>query len=268
MRVAQVYSSPPVTLAHPPAAGVVDLPRPVLVRLVLPVPSWPERLPAPAPQGAVGAGGAVWAPPAVTLAHPPAAGAVTCRGRSWLVWLPVPSWPLKLIAPAPQGAVGAGGAGVVAAGGDAGPPACCRGGDLPRPVLVGVVADAELAVEVGAPAPQGGVSANTAAVERACGYVGPGGAGAHPAGSRVLPGGAYAGVAGCWAARVLRRESGYRSRGHEGRQPAHRGHRRAQHDPGDRRCGRSMGLTRKFRVSPRTIANSPFVSWRMTAGLP
>ncbi len=35
----------------------------------------------------------VWSRPAVTLLQPALAGVVTCRGRSWLVVVAVPSWP-------------------------------------------------------------------------------------------------------------------------------------------------------------------------------
>src|ERR1700734_3331603 len=69
-------------------------------------------------------------------------------------------------------------------------------GDLPRQVLGGVAAEAELAVVVEAPAPQSPDGADAAGVIRADGDVGPGDARAYPAGSHVLSGADCAGVAG------------------------------------------------------------------------
>src|SRR5215469_4584255 len=67
-------------------------------------------------------------------------------------------------APAPQGSVGPGGAGVARAAVDGGPAGGRGRGDLLRQALAGGVADAELAFGVVAPAPQGCVGAGGADV--------------------------------------------------------------------------------------------------------
>ena len=112
-------------------------------------------------------------PPAVTLAQPPGAGVVTCRGRSWSAAVADAELAVVVAAPAPQGGRRCGWRRCDRRGGDAGPAARRRGGDLPGPVLAGGVAGAELAVAVVAPAPQGAASAGGAGVDAAGGDAGP-----------------------------------------------------------------------------------------------
>ena len=91
VRVAQVWSPPAVTLAQPRGRGG-DLLGQVLV-VVVPMPSWPSSLSPQHHRVPSVRVAQVWSPPAVTLVQPAAAGVVTCWGRSWLVLLPMPSWP-------------------------------------------------------------------------------------------------------------------------------------------------------------------------------
>src|SRR5579859_5270397 len=126
-------------------------------------------VPAPAPQGTVGAGGAGVVAAAGGAGPPRGCGGGDLLGQILVGVVADTELALLVVAPAPQGAVGADGARVGVPGGDAGPSSRCGGGDLLGQILVGVVTDAELARVVPAPAPQRAVGAGGAGVGAASG---------------------------------------------------------------------------------------------------